>query len=398
MTLLLEEPTAEDEHDAQLLFKEARRRRRRLRTIWIAIAMAVVVATVGLGLSFHLSSSSFNRSAGITAQPAWPPHQRTGATLVYALNDLRVLDADSGRSQVLPLPAPYGGSRDLAMVSVGHSLVLNRGDTAWLYTRGFNSEPLDLGPSDGVFRGPTSKEAWIWSQPCQPIIGCTNYNAPQMGSVRLIDSSGRQIGPAVALPGDFGWYPTGIVGTAGMVLSELPSYGDHANQQEIWNPQTRRIIRVHANEAVMGARGNTVVWESTAPYCSTGCSVHVLNTQTGSERSVQLPPHVTATGDAAISPDGSTIAITGALGGTFPRSIPSGDPLHWHAGSRSKGIGRLTAADQSQPWADVSHVVKQRLVVFLNCWHCDSSCLATAGESGQSASKVEASQYHAPRQ
>lgn len=31
MTLLLEEPTAQDDQNAQLLFKEARRRRRRLR-------------------------------------------------------------------------------------------------------------------------------------------------------------------------------------------------------------------------------------------------------------------------------------------------------------------------------------------------------------------------------
>ena len=204
MTLLLEEPTAADEQGAQLLFKEARRRRRRLRIVRIGLVTAVVVALVGFGLSFHRSSSSVTRSAGVTSQPGWPRHLRTGATLVYALNDLRVLDADSGSSRVLPLPAPYGGSRDLAMVSIGHSLVLNRGDTAWLYRGSIIRQPSDLGPSDGVFRGPNSDEAWVWSQPCDPIIGCTNYNAPQMGSVHLIDSSGRQIGAAVALPGDVG--------------------------------------------------------------------------------------------------------------------------------------------------------------------------------------------------
>ncbi len=58
-----------------------------------------------------------------------------------------------------------------------------------------------------------------------------------------------------------------------------------------------------------------IVWQVAAPNCTTGCPVHVLNVGTGSDRTVQLPPGVAATGDAAISPDGSTIAITTALGG-----------------------------------------------------------------------------------
>jgi hypothetical protein len=133
VTLLLEEPTAADEQLAQLLFKEARQRRRRLRTVWITIVTAVVLSLVSLGLTFHLFSSSPSRSVPINAQPGWPAHLRSGATLVYAFNDLRIFDADSGGSRVLPLPAPYGGSGDLGMVSVGNSLVLNRGNTAWLY-------------------------------------------------------------------------------------------------------------------------------------------------------------------------------------------------------------------------------------------------------------------------
>jgi hypothetical protein len=314
MTVLLEEPTTADDQNAQLLFKEARRRRRHLRIMWIAIGTTAVVFLVSLGLTLSLFSSPPAPSVGVTAQPGWPPHLRTGATLVYALNDLRVLDADSGASRVLPLPAPYGGSRDLAMAAVGHSLLLNRGNTAWLYPGGINGQPLDLGPSDGVFRGPNSDEAWIWTQPCAPVIGCTNYEASQMGSVHLIDSSGRQIGAAVALPGNDGWYPTGLAGNDGMVLSQLPPYGNHGNQQEIWNPLTDRVVHAFTNADVLGAGGNTVVWETAAPYCMTGCSLHVLNVRTGSQRTVRLPSGVTATGDAAISPDRSIIAITGAFG------------------------------------------------------------------------------------
>ena len=134
MTLVLEEPTAQDDQNAQLLFKEARRRRRRLRVIWMAMGAIVIVVFVGLGLTLDRSSSPPTSSVGATAHPVWPPHLRTGATLVFALNDLRILDGDSGATRVLPLPAPYGGSRDLAMVNVGHSFLLNRGNTAWLYS------------------------------------------------------------------------------------------------------------------------------------------------------------------------------------------------------------------------------------------------------------------------
>ena len=139
MTVLLEEPTAAADQNAQLLFKEARRRRRRLRIMWIAIGTTAVLLLVSLGLTLNRFSSPPTASVGVTGQPGWPPHLRTGATLVYAFNDLRVLDADSGDSRVLPLPALYGGSRDLGMVSVGDSLVLNRGDHAWLYSGTLNS-------------------------------------------------------------------------------------------------------------------------------------------------------------------------------------------------------------------------------------------------------------------
>jgi hypothetical protein len=311
--------------------------------MWIAMGAIVIVVLVGLGLTHDRSSSPPSSSVGATAHPVWPPHLRTGATLVYALNDLRILDADSGATQVLPLPAPYGGSRDLAMVSVGRSFLLNRGNTAWLYSGSTNWKPVDLGPSDGVLKGPNTNEAWVWTQPCAPILGCTNYNAPQMGSVHLVDGAGRQIGAAVALPGVDGWYPTGLAGNAGIVLSQLPPYGNHDNQQEIWNPLTNRVVPLSANADVLGTSGNTVVWERAAPYCRTGCSLHVLNVVTGSERTVRLPAGVTATGDVAIAPDGSTIAITGALGGTS--RVPSPEAVLL-IGPRTQVASVLTGSER----------------------------------------------------
>lgn len=313
MTVLLEEPTAQADQKAQLLFEEARRRRRRLRVIWMAIGATVIVVFVGLGLTLDRSSSPPSSSVGATAHPVWLPHLRTGAVLVWALNDLQIFDADTGISRTLPMPAPYGGSGDLGMVTVGRSFLLNRGDTAWLYSGSTNWKPVDLGLSDGVFRGPNRNEAWVWTQPCESILGCTIYNAPQMGSVHLVDSSGRQMGAAVALPGVDGWYPTGVAGKAGIVLQQLPPNGNHRNQLELWNPLTDRVVHVFVNANVLGTGGDSVVWETAAPYCRTNCSLHVLNELNGSERTVRLPSGVTATGDVAISPDGRTIAATVAL-------------------------------------------------------------------------------------
>jgi hypothetical protein len=99
------------------------------------------------------------------------------------------------------------------------------------------------------------------------------------------------------------------------VLSELPSYGNHENDEEIWNPLTKHVVRVFTDSYVIGAAGDQFVWEEAAPYCTTGCSVHVINVRTDSERTVRLPRGVTATGGAAISPGGSTIAISAILGG-----------------------------------------------------------------------------------
>jgi hypothetical protein len=238
-------------------------------------------------------------------------------TLVYAYEDLRVINADTGASRTLPMPAPYGTSRDLGMVRVGNSLVLNRGNTAWLYSSGITGTHVDLGRSDGVFKGPDGDEAWIWSQPCEAPYGCTNYVAPQMGSVQLINRSGIDIGSPVQLPGGEGWYPTGQTSNAGIVLSSQPAF---RNREELWNPLTNHVVRVFSDSSVASAAGNLVVSESTSESrCSSGCSVQLANLKTGTEKTVRLPSGLAFTGDAAIAPNGKTVALSA----TVSRSVPN---------------------------------------------------------------------------
>jgi hypothetical protein len=238
---------------------------------------------------------------------------RTGVTLVSAFNDLRVIDADTGATRTLPMPAPYGGSRDLAMARVGGSLLLQRGNTAWLYPDGVTGSPTDLGPSDGVFPGPNRNQAWVWSQPCQPPFGCADYgDLPQMGSVRLVDSLGRTIGSPVQLPGGTGWYPTGLAGEAGIVLAQGPPYG---NTEEIWNPLKNHVVGVFSRGSVIGVAGNLVVSEPNR-YCggdSTACSLRLTDLETGTDKTVLLAKGVAVVGDAAVSPNHHTLALVVAL-------------------------------------------------------------------------------------
>jgi hypothetical protein len=199
-------------------------------------------------------------------------------------------------------------------------LLLHRGNTAWLYSNGIAGSPVDLGPSDGVFQGPGRNEAWIWSRLCQQTIGCADDNAPQRGSVRLIDSSGTEVGSPAQLPGGAGWAPTGLATDAGIVLSERPASG---NAEEIWNPLTNHVERVFSGAYVIGAAGDLVVSQSRR-YCSgefTACSVQVTNLHAGTEKTLHLPSGVSV-GDAAISPDNRTIALAAWLSRSAQRPDP----------------------------------------------------------------------------
>ena len=306
--------------DVEALFKEARRRRRRLRVFWAVVLLALVGCALGFGFGFHVLSRPANqqRSAGTPAQA--PARLHTGVNLVYAFDDLRVIDADTGASRALPLPAPYGSIGDLGMVRVGNSLLLNRGNTAWLYSNGVSGSPTDLGPSDGVFQGPSRNEAWVWSRPCQQTIGCAYDNAALTGNVQLINSSGTKVGSPVQLPGRAGWTPTGFATDAGIVLSGRPAYG---NGEEIWNPLTNHVERTLPNAYVIGAAGDLVVSQS-RHYCGgefTECSVRMTNLSGGTERTVRLPRGVSV-GGAAVSPNHRTIALAAWLSRTAQRPDP----------------------------------------------------------------------------
>ncbi len=309
---LLDEPSLFEDLDAQLLFKEARQRRRRLRMAGCIVVVVVVAAVVTVGFGLHAIPGPGAAVPPLGSRPPSASGDGARATLVYAYKDLRVINADTGTSHSLPLPAAEGGSSDLSMVRIRHSLVLNRGDTAWLYGPDLHGPPVDLGPSLRVMPGPSADEAWIWSDPCGADAGCPNGGkALQQGDLRLVDTSGNQIGPPIALPADATWFPTGDVVSAGLVLA-VASIGP--DSEEVWNPLTDHVVRILPGADVLASRGNLVAW-TTGKACLPQCAVHFTDVQTGMARTLRLPSEATGTGHGAFSPDGSTFALPVGIGG-----------------------------------------------------------------------------------
>lgn len=317
MTLTLDKRAVDEGQQAQLLFREARQRRRRRRAIGIGIAVAVVAA--GLAITFETGSST-NPVVRTNRSPITPAltASGTGATLVTAYNNLRVVDADSGATRLLPLPASAGGSSDLYMTKIGRSLILNRGDTAWLYPPGLRRTPLDLGPSLRVIPGPVEGQVWIWSDPCDEV-GCTYATKePANGTVRLVDSAGREIGSPVPLPVDANWFPTGQSLSAGLVLTVAYGPGP-PGRSEIWQPTSNHVIRTLPSEP-LAAHGDWIATQS-AKSCPSTCSIQITDIRSGRVEVIPLPGK-TYVSIGAVSPDGTQLALVGTLNGS-QRQQPS---------------------------------------------------------------------------
>jgi hypothetical protein len=169
-----------------------------------------------------------------------------------------------------------------------------------------------------VIPGPTANEAWIWSDPCAATVGCL-ANGLQQGEVRLVDTSGHQLGAPIALPADATWFPTGQVVDAGLVLA-VATIGPNA--EEIWNPISNRVTRILPLANVFAARGDVVAW-TTGTYCLPRCTVQLTNVQTGVERSIRLPTGVIITDGGTFSPNGSTLALGVGIGGWWPQVHPT---------------------------------------------------------------------------
>ena len=269
--------------------------------------------------------------SGSRTPPAAPP-LHSGATLVYSFDNLRVMNADTGANRTLPLPAPAGGASDRAMIRIGDSLLLNRGDRAWLYRADLRGAPVDLGPSLRIIPGPSNHEVWLWWDPCAvaPVQGpgCSSAeNSYGQGDIQLVDLSGRRIGRRIALPlgaasggkPGAGWFPTGDVVDGGLVLSNV--YGPP--NEEVWDPTRSRVIRVFPDGNVLASAGDVVAWMTNGP-CVSRCIVHLTNVSTGIARDIPLPTGAVAIDQAAFSPDNQTLAIPVGIGGAWPGHHPTG--------------------------------------------------------------------------
>jgi hypothetical protein len=316
MTLTLDKRAADEGQQAQLLFKEARQRRRRRRAIGVGVAVAVVTAGLAVTVEDRSPMNPAVRSNRSPVTPTALAVSRTGATLVTAYNSLRVVDADSGTTRTVPLPAPAGGASDLSMTKIGRSLILNRGGTAWLYGPGLDGTPLDLGPSLRVIPGPVDGQVWIWSNPCAETACSDAAKNASNGTVRLVDSAGRQIGSPVPLPVDANWFPTGQSLSAGLVLAVAYGPGP-PGQSEIWQPTSNHVFRTLPSEP-LAAHGDWIATES-AKSCPSDCSIQITDIRSGQVEVIPFPRRTYVSGvsgEGAVSPDGTRLALVGTLNGS----------------------------------------------------------------------------------
>jgi hypothetical protein len=312
MTLTLDKMTDEERRPLKVLFKEARQRRRRRLIGRLTIAIVVLVAALVVTLNSGVIEGSTSRANPSPPVPTAASVSRTGATLVAAYSSLRIINADSGATSTLPLPAPAGLSSDLAMIKIGRSLVLSRGDMAWLYGPGLHGPPLDLGPSLRVIPGPTDGQMWIWSEPCAEAVCTAPALAQTNGTVRLVDAAGHQIGAPIPLPVDTNWFPTGQSVGSGLVLAVAYGSGT-SNQTEIWDPRSHAPPKALPSYP-LAASGDWIATESTKD-CPPRCSIQLNDVQSGKSQAVSLPRGVTVSGPGAISPDGGRIALLGTFHG-----------------------------------------------------------------------------------
>ena len=309
MTLVREDPRQIEHEGTHVLFEEARQRRRRLRVLGTIVALCVATLLAVLGAGIYILQPAVTGSHPSGAPKLLNGRSRTGATLVYSFSNLRVINADTGTSRILPLPAPEGGSSDRDMVRIGDSLLLNRDNTAWLYRSNLHGKPVDLGPSQRIMPGPTANEVWLWSSTCVEAAGCSRDPNRFQGDVRLVDFSGHQIGLPIPLPaGVPGWFPTGDVVDGALVLANV--YGP-VDGERVWDPASNRFVLNFPDGGVIGAQGDLVAW-TTNPSCLPKCTVHLTNAWTGVERDLALPTGAVGAG-AAFSPDGAILAVQIAL-------------------------------------------------------------------------------------
>ena len=303
----LHDPERPQRSDAP--FDEGARRRRRRWLVGVPLAL-VVSYVLALGIDTLITGTPSPPAP--TAPPAAPLHVRTGATLVWALDSLHVINADTGASRTLPLPASESeGSAN--QMFVAHSLWLNDGGRTWLYSAGPIKRPVDLGASVRMIPAATGNGVWLWTPPLAD-------------QVRLVDFTGHQIGDAATLPTD--WFPTGEAVDEGLVI--LPRLCPCV--PEIWDPYTGKVVqRIPGGVSEIASSGHRFAW--VGALCQARCILTVTDLQPAADgaiavlENISLPPQVwPVPGSGALAPDGTTLAMSVRIG-PFKPVVAGGRPI-----------------------------------------------------------------------
>jgi WD40 repeat protein len=296
--------------------RNGRRRRRWL--VWVVLALVV---------SYGSAVGIDALTTGTASPPAAPPtptlHARTDVTLVWGLDSLHVINADTGAARTVSLPNAHEGVQ--MFVSHG-SLLVNAGNVntghAWFYGNGPTQPPLDLGPSSRITITPSGNGVWLWET--------GTVAQPNLNQVRLVDFMGHSVTTGATLPKD--WFPTGEAVDQGLII-----HARLGDALQVWDPTSGKVMEsLPGGFAEIALTGHGFEW--VADTCRSHCVLYrteLHTSQTGVSsfevQDIALPPAVRPVDCCgAFSPDGSTLAMS-VLIGPFTPVGPPGHPYSEHS-------------------------------------------------------------------
>jgi hypothetical protein len=277
------------------LEKTLRRVRRRERNRKVGAGAIGLVLTSGLALGLWASLRPDRPIPPIGPVSPSPGQTSVGAQLFLAGDgEMWVVDVSTDDVRRLDMPELSPGDaphrivrRDGKLVAWGYETLVIDPDRP--------SHPEVLADDSWIFI-PSSEEDRVW-------VGVLDPESPEtvrpLGAVREVSVDGEVTFADTRPPG--GRWPIAAV-EEGLVFE----MGREHEALEVWDPRSGDIIRRLPGAFPLSWQGHLLVW------CDAECDeVHITDFSTGADRIIQLPLGILSAEGAALSPDGTLLALIG---------------------------------------------------------------------------------------
>ena len=186
---------------------------------------------------------------------------------------LTVVDLDGGRVRSVLTPHLAGADYPSGLAAFGDRLVMDSGDAAYVGPADLSRPAASIGPD--TYFVPSGQPDRVW------LVSLTGLFD---SVVRLVDLTGRVVVPPRHLPPG----ALAVRGVGGRLLVAETTRG--SARDSLWDPVTGQRSRPFGPAAVLDVHGQVVAWRQEGPCTTPPCPLHLLDTDTGRDRLVGLPP------------------------------------------------------------------------------------------------------------